>query len=76
MNAHLTSTLTQICFEDPDRGPAAARQRPQPRRRRHIMRPRDSLDDVAHTFRRRRARAPATGAPASHGATRSRARPS
>jgi hypothetical protein len=51
MNAHLTSAQPRTCVENPDRAPAVARQRPQPRRRRHMTRPRDSLNDIAHTTR-------------------------
>ena len=45
MNHHLTRALAQTYTDDLDR---VARRRPQPRRRRHATRPRDSLDDVAH----------------------------
>lgn len=51
MNAHPTNALPRTCVDDPDGDMAAARQRPQPRRRRQMTRPRDSLNDIAHTTR-------------------------
>jgi len=48
MNSHPTNALPRTCIDDPDRSMAATRQRPQPRRRQQMTRPRDSLDDVAH----------------------------
>jgi hypothetical protein len=51
MNAHPTNALPRTCVDDPDRAMAAARQRPQPRHRRHMTRPRDSLNDIAHATR-------------------------
>jgi hypothetical protein len=48
MNHHLSRALAQTYTDDLDR---AARQRPQPRRRRQATRPRDSLDDIAHATR-------------------------
>jgi len=49
MNYHLTSAPARIYVLE--RVAPAARRRPQPRRRRHTTRPRDSLNDIAHVNR-------------------------
>jgi hypothetical protein len=49
MNHPLTSALPRTRVDDLDRAAAAIRRPPQPRRRRHTIRPRDSLNDIAHT---------------------------
>jgi hypothetical protein len=52
MKHHPTSPPRRTRLEDLDRGTGGIRRRPQPRRRRHTIRPRDALNDIAHTARR------------------------
>jgi hypothetical protein len=47
MNDHTSSALLRPSVDDLGRRTAAGRQGPLPRRR-HMTRPRDALDDIAH----------------------------
>jgi hypothetical protein len=48
MNHYRNRALAQTYMDELHRATLAARQRSPPRRRRHMARPRDSLDDIAH----------------------------